>query len=204
MLSRTRSHGERLRRLQELCVVFELTLLLRQQTDCVTRLAGAGARQASFRMEGKTERKAALLGKQGPLQSFSASGSPRATCSLSLPSGGTGLAECQPRGWSSVLSWFGASSGLTWSQRVHCSVLGAQEQLGLITVAVDEVGYRVRIPGSKDTKLLPVKGHLSAVNARKSFIVLMAKPCTQSMSGPWLGCLVSLSKGNAVHSLETI
>lgn len=152
----------------------------------------------------KRKEKAALLGKQGPLQSFSASSSPWATRSLSLPSGGTGLAECRPRGWSSVPSWFGASSGLTWSRRVHCSVLGTQEQLGLITVAVDEVGYRVRIPGSKDTKLLPVKRHLSAVNARKSFIVLMAKPCTQSTSGPWLGCLVNLSKGSAVRSVETI
>lgn len=73
-----------------------------------------------------------------------------------------------------------------------------------VAVAADKIRYRVRVPGSKDTKLLLVNCHLSAVNARKSFILPVAKPCSPSTSVLWLGCFVSLSEGNSVHCMEMI
>lgn len=52
-----------------------------------------------------------------------------------------------------------------------------------VTVAADKIRYRIRTPVSKDTELLLVKCHLAAVNARKSFILPMAKACIHSTSG---------------------
>lgn len=73
-----------------------------------------------------------------------------------------------------------------------------------VTVAADRIRHRIRTPGSRDTKLLLVKCHLSAVNARKSFILPMAKPCICSTSVPYPGCFLRLSKGNSVQYVETI